>query len=92
MTFKVYIGEAVCEEMYSESGILEIFASVADAVFCGYSADIYVGGIKKFKNLSKGLLCIIKRFKTRVLLGSFIAAFVKSKLFADVWCEAFMNL
>ena len=85
MALKVYICEAFTEEVYLKSGFLEVFASVADAVFCGYSADIYVGGVKKFKDFSEGLLGIVKCLKARVLLRSFVAAFIKGEFFAGIW-------
>ena len=78
--------------MYLESGLLQVFASVAYAVFRCDAADIDISGVKKFKNFSERLLCVVLCFEARVLLGSFVATFVKGKLFAGIWRKTFMNM
>ena len=78
--------------MYLESGLLQVFASVAYAVFRCDAADIDISGVKKFQNLSERLLCVVLCFEARVLLGCFFATFVKGKLFAGIWRKTFMDL
>ena len=75
-----------------ESCLLQVFACVADAVFCCDAADIDISGVKEFQNFSEGLLCVILSLESRVLLGSFVATFVKGKLLADILCETLMDM
>ena len=75
-----------------ETGLLQVFASVAYAVFCCNSADIDIRGVKKFQNLSERLLCVVLCFEARVLLGSFVATFVKGEFLAGIWRKTFMDL
>ena len=75
-----------------ETGLLQVFASVAYAVFCCDSADIDISGVKKFKNFSERLLCVVLCLETRVLLGCFVVTFVKGEFLAGIWRKTFMDL
>lgn len=92
MSLSINICETFGEQMDFESCLLQVFACVAYAVFRCDAADIDISGVKKFKNFSERLLCVVLCFEARVLLGSFVATFVKGKLFAGIWRKTFMNM
>ena len=86
----INISNAVLEEMHPESCFEKVFASVADAVFCGYSANINIRCVEKFKNFGQWLFCVVDSLKAGILFGISVASFVKGKFFADIWDEILM--
>ena len=88
----VYICKAILQKMDLESGLEEILACVADAVFCCDSAYVYISCVEQFQNLSERLAGIVYTFITGVLLNGLVASFVESELFACVWKQVFMDL
>ena len=88
----VYICKAILQKMDLESGLEEILACVADAVFRSDAADVYISCVEQFQNLSERLAGIVYTFITGVLLNGLVASFVESELLACVWKQVFMNL
>ena len=76
MAFMIYISDTVLEEVDLESSLLQVFAGVADAVFGGDSAYIYIGGVKKLENFSKSLSSLIHAVESGILLFRSATAFV----------------
>ena len=85
MAFMIHICNAILEEMDLESGFEKIFASVADAIFRRYAANVYVGRIKKFKNFSQSLTGIVDAVESGILLYIPVTSFVESKFFVYIW-------
>jgi hypothetical protein len=84
MAFMINVSDTVLEEVDLESSLLQVFAGVADAVFGGDSAYIYVCGVQKFENLSKRLSCIIYSLEAGVLLDCLVASLVEGEFFGSI--------
>ena len=80
----VYICQAVLEKTDLEPCLEKVFAGVAHAVFRSDSAYIYIGRVKKLKDLSERLTCRVHAFESGILLHRLVASFVESQLFAGV--------
>ena len=59
MAVVVDICQTFLEKMYPEASLQQVLACVADAVFCGDSAYVYVSCVKKLKYFSEGLFRVV---------------------------------
>lgn len=91
MTFRIHICYAVGQEMNLESGFEQIFTGIADAIFRSYAADIYIRGVKKFENLSEGLVCMVYSFEAGILFHSLVTALVEGEFLSCIRQEVFMD-
>ena len=92
MVRMVNISEAILEEADLESGLLEVFACVAYAIFCRDSADVDVCGVKQFEDLSQSLLCCVDSFESRILLDCLVASLVEREFFRCIWAKVVVDL
>jgi len=53
MSFMINVCDAVFEQMYSEACLEKILACVADTIFGGNAAYIYIGRVQKFEYLAQ---------------------------------------
>ena len=92
MAFVIYISDTVLEKVDLESGLLQVFAGVADAVFGGDSAYIYICGVEEFQDLSERLSCIVHSLETGVLLDCLVASLVEGEFFGSIRKKVCMYL
>ena len=59
MTFMVDVCEAVLEQTHLESGFEKVLTSVPYAVFCSYSADVYLFSVEELEDFSERLSCFV---------------------------------
>lgn len=91
MSLRVNICDAFFQQMYLESSLEDVFAGVADTVFCGDSAYIYIRSVEELEHFGQWLSCIVHCFKSGVLFGGFVASFVKGQFFTGIWCKVLMD-
>ena len=92
MPFVIYVCDAVLEKMNLEPCLEQVFACVADAIFCSYSAYIHICRVEKFEDFAERLPSVVDTFKSRVLFDSLVAAFVECKLLDGVWQEILVDI
>ena len=91
MACRVNVSEAILEKTDLESGLEKVFTCVLYAVFGCDSADIHIGGVKQFKDLSQRLLGRVHSFKSGVLLYGLVASLVECQFLACIWKEFFVD-
>ena len=91
MACGINISEAILEKADLESGLEKVFACVLYAVFGCDSADIYIGCVKQFKDLSQRLLSRVHAVKSGVLLYGLVASLVECQFLACIWKELLVD-
>ena len=64
MTVMVYISDAFLEKMHLETGLEQVLACVADAIFGGDTADMHISSVQELQDFSKSLSCVVDAFES----------------------------
>ncbi len=60
----IHIGDAVLEQMNLETGLEQVLACVADAIFGGDTADMHISSVQELQDFSKSLSCVVDAFES----------------------------